>query len=81
MFQQNSPEDFVIATGLRFSVRKFIEWSAEALGMRVRWDGSGVYQVDYCDGKSIVSINQRYFRPTKVESLLGDPSKAKQKLG
>jgi GDPmannose 4,6-dehydratase len=93
MLQQDQPDDFVIATGVQYSVRQFIEWTATALGMQLRWEGSGVNEVAYWtnrhshkDGnpgppEPIVRIDPRYFRPTEVETLLGDPSKAKQKLG
>jgi GDPmannose 4,6-dehydratase len=62
-------------------VRQFIEWTATELGMQIRWEGSGVNEIGYADGKAIVRIDPRYFRPTEVETLLGDPTKAKQKLG
>ena len=81
MLQQDKPEDFVIATGLQYSVRQFIEWTADELGMKIRWDGSGVNEIGYNNGVPIIRIDPRYFRPTEVETLLGDPSKAKQKLG
>ena len=81
MLQQDTPDDFVIATGKQYSVRQFIEWTATALGMQLRWEGEGVNEVGYADGKVIVRIDPRYFRPTEVKTLLGDPTKAKQKLG
>lgn len=81
MLQQEQPEDFVIATGEQHSVRQFINWAAEALGMPLRWEGEGVHEVAYWHEKPVVRIDPRYFRPTEVESLLGDPTKAKQKLG
>jgi len=92
MLQQDQPEDFVIATGVQYSVREFIEWTAAALGMAIRWEGSGVDEVGYAvifseEQQSIspdvpvVRIDPRYFRPTEVETLLGDPTKAKEKLG
>ena len=81
MLQQEQPEDFVIATGVQYSVRQFIEWTAEELGMSLRWEGEGVNEVGYWNDKPIVKIDPRYFRPTEVETLLGDPSKAKQILG
>ena len=81
MLQQEQPEDFVIATGVQYSVRQFIEWTAEELGMTLRWEGEGVNEVGYWNDKPIVKIDPRYFRPTEVETLLGDPSKAKQILG
>ncbi len=87
MLQQDKADDFVIATGMQYSVSQFIEWTANALGMQIRWEGSGVNKVGYSviPGElretAIVRIDPRYFRPTEVETLLGDPSKAKQKLG
>ena len=109
MLQQDHPEDFVIATGVQYTVRQFIEKAAAALGMQLRWQGTGVNEVGYAvippsvispsvipgstrdpwiadqvrNDKSvpIIRIDPRYFRPTEVQSLLGDPTKAKQKLG
>tara|TARA_B100001105_G_scaffold44876_1_gene33103 strand:+ start:149 stop:1273 length:1125 start_codon:yes stop_codon:yes gene_type:complete len=93
MLQQDAPEDFVIATGVQHSVRQFIIWSAEELGIRLRFEGEGVDEigiVDSIDGENapavsvgdvIIRIDPAYFRPAEVESLLGDPSKAKAKLG
>jgi len=81
MLQQDTAEDFVIATGKQYSVRQFIEWTATELGMQICWEGEGVNEVGYADGKAIIRIDPRYFRPTEVETLLGDPTKAKQKLG
>jgi len=93
MLQQELPEDFVIATGVQYSVRQFIEWSAAELGIKLRFEGQGVHEVAIIDsiagdkapalkpGQIIVRIDPRYFRPTEVETLLGDPSKAKVKLG
>ena len=81
MLQQEQAEDFVIATGVQYSVRQFIEKTATALGMQLRWDGTGVNEVGYWNNKPIIKIDPRYFRPTEVETLMGDPSKAKEKLG
>ena len=81
MLQQEKPEDFVIATGLQYSVREFIEWTAAELGMPLRWQGAGVEEVAYWGDKAVVRIDPRYFRPAEVETLLGDPQKAKKKLG
>ncbi|MEO5659085.1 MAG: GDP-mannose 4,6-dehydratase, partial [Polaromonas sp.] len=81
MLQQDQPEDFVIATGVQYSVRQFIEWSAAELGKQVRWEGEGVDEVGYWNDQPVIKIDPRYFRPTEVETLLGDPAKAKQKLG
>jgi GDPmannose 4,6-dehydratase len=81
MLQQTEADDFVIATGKQYSVRQFIEWTAVELGMQIRWEGEGVNEIGYADGKAIIRIDPRYFRPTEVETLLGEPSKAKQKLG
>lgn len=81
MLQQDKPEDFVIATGIQYTVRQFIEKTAAALDMRIRWEGSGVDEVGYWNNRPIIKIDSRYFRPTEVQTLLGDPSKAKNKLG
>jgi GDPmannose 4,6-dehydratase len=81
MLQQTQAEDFVIATGVQYSVRQFIEMAAQALEMTIRWEGTGVNEVGYWNDQPIIRIDPRYFRPTEVETLLGDPSKAKLKLG
>src|SRR6056297_1553364 len=95
MLQQEQPEDFVIATGKQYSVREMVETAAEELGIRLRWEGQGVEEVGIVDeisqlkiqnsklkiGDSFVRIDPRYFRPAEVETLLGDPRKAQQKLG
>ena len=93
MLQQESPDDFVIATGVQYSVRQFIEWSAAELGVTLKFEGQGVDEtasvVSIIGDKApalkvgdvIVRIDPRYFRPTEVETLLGDPTKAKEKLG
>jgi GDPmannose 4,6-dehydratase len=97
MLQQDHPEDFVIATGVQYSVRQFIEMSAERLGFTIAWQGQGVDEVGVVDqishssaadkcpalrpGMVIIRIDPRYFRPTEVETLLGDPTKAREKLG
>ena len=81
MLQQEQAEDFVIATGVQYSVRQFINWTAEVLGMTLRWQGEGINEVAYWNETPVVRIDPRYFRPTEVETLLGDPSKAKHKLG
>lgn len=83
MLQQDEPEDFVIATGVQYSVRDFVDAAAKEFGIPVRWEGSGVEEkgVDAKTGKVIVAVDPRYFRPTEVETLLGDPTKAKEKLG
>jgi GDPmannose 4,6-dehydratase len=93
MLQQDQPEDFVIATGVQYSVRDFVRWSAAELGVTLRFEGVGIEEhavVDRIDGELapalkvgdvIVRVDPRYFRPAEVETLLGDPAKAKQKLG
>ncbi len=81
MLQQEEPEDFVIATGEQYSVRDFVNATAAELGMTLSWEGQGVDEVGYWDGKVIVCVDPRYFRPTEVETLLGDASKAREKLG
>jgi GDPmannose 4,6-dehydratase len=90
MLQQSEPEDFVIATGEQYSVRDFVNAAAAELGIRIKWQGQGVEEQGVVAlskgsqataGQVIVRVDPRYFRPTEVETLLGDPSKAKQKLG
>ena len=82
MLQQEQPEDFVIATGVQYSVRDFVNAAAKEIRMSIRWEGQGVDEKGYDEqGKCIVAVDPRYFRPTEVETLLGDASKAKQKLG
>jgi GDPmannose 4,6-dehydratase len=83
MLQQDEPEDFVIATGHQYSVREFVEASAREIGLSIRWEGEGVDEVGIDDksGKTVVSVDPRYFRPTEVETLLGDATKARQVLG
>ena len=93
MLQQDTPEDFVISTGRQYSVRQFIEWSANAIGVEIEFEGSDVNEKavvtsvkgdkspNISVGDVIVRVDSRYFRPAEVESLLGDSSKAKEKLG
>jgi GDPmannose 4,6-dehydratase len=83
MLQQDEPEDYVIATGAHYSVREFIAAAARQLDIRIHWEGQGVDEkgIDEETGKIIVAVDPRYFRPTEVEDLLGDASKARQKLG
>jgi GDPmannose 4,6-dehydratase len=81
MLQQEMPEDFVIATGVQYSVRDFVNAAAKELDMQIAWQGTGAEEKGYLDGKCVVQVDARYFRPTEVETLLGDPSKAKEKLG
>lgn len=93
MLQQENPDDFVIATGVQYSVRDFIRWSAAELGVTLRFEGRGVDEIAIVEsiegddapslsvGDTVVRIDARYFRPTEVETLLGDPTKAKAKLG
>ena len=81
MLQQETAEDFVIATGVQYSVRDFVNAAAKELNMHITWQGTGIDEKGYLDGKCVVQVDARYFRPTEVETLLGDPTKAKQKLG
>jgi GDPmannose 4,6-dehydratase len=93
MLQQDKPEDFVVATGVQYSVREFITWAAQELGVELRFEGRGVEEKGVVErvtsnlasavkpGDIIVRIDPRYFRPAEVETLLGDPTKAKEKLG
>lgn len=82
MLQQEQPEDFVIATGVQYSVRDFVNAAAKEIGLEVNWRGKGVEEKGYDkSGNCIVAVDPRYFRPTEVETLLGDPTKAREKLG
>ena len=82
MLQQDKPEDFVIATGVQYSVRQFVDETAAVLGMKLTWKGEGVDEKAFDEeGRCVVEVDPRYFRPTEVETLLGDPTKARQKLG
>jgi GDPmannose 4,6-dehydratase len=83
MLQQSEAEDFVIATGEQHSVREFVERAGRELDINIDWQGSGVdeHGIDSQSGRTIVKVDPRYFRPTEVDTLLGDPTKAKQKLG
>ncbi len=83
MLQQDEPDDFVIATGVQYSVRDFVNVAAGKVGIKIRWEGEGVDEkgIDVETGKVIVSVDPEYFRPTEVETLLGNPAKAKAKLG
>ena len=93
MLQQDAPDDFVIATGVQYSVREFITWAATDLGITLAFEGEGINEVGVVSevrgddapgvkpGQVIMRVDPRYFRPAEVETLLGDPSKAKQKLG
>ena len=81
MLQQKKPEDFVIATGKQYSVRDFINFAAKELDMKISWRGKGIHEVGVFEGKDIIKVDPRYFRPSEVETLLGDASKAKSKLG
>lgn len=83
MLQQDKPDDYVIATGKQHSVREFIELAARELGIGLRWQGHGTEEkgIDENTGKVVIAVDPRYFRPTEVDALLGDPSKARKKLG
>jgi GDPmannose 4,6-dehydratase len=93
MLQQNKPEDYVIASGVQYSVRQFIEWTASELGIEIKFEGKGIDQIGIVNkvsgdkspalkvGDVVIRIDSRYFRPTEVETLLGDTTKAKHKLG
>jgi GDPmannose 4,6-dehydratase len=93
MLQQDKPEDFVIATGRQYSVRRFVELAARELGIEIAWQGEGVHErgviasisgdkaPGVAVGQPIVAVDPQYFRPTEVETLLGDPSRARDRLG
>jgi GDPmannose 4,6-dehydratase len=80
MLQKNKPEDFVIATGVQYSVRDFINLASKNLDMKIDWKGKGLDEVGSFDGKEIIKVDPRYFRPSEVETLLGDASKARDIL-
>jgi GDPmannose 4,6-dehydratase len=83
ILQQEVPDDYVLATGVTTKVRTFVEWAFADVGITLRWDGEGAAEKGYCDatGRCMVEVDPRYFRPTEVDLLIGDPSKAKEKLG
>ena len=83
MLQQDEPDDYVIATGEQYSVREFVEAAAPFFGLNIEWMGEGLDEIgiDKTTKRTIVAVNEKYFRPAEVESLLGDPTKAKEKLG
>lgn len=83
MLQQDSPEDYVIATGQQYSVRDFVEKSADYFGMDIEWQGEGLEEIgiDRSTGRVVIRVDDKYFRPAEVESLLGDATKAKEQLG
>lgn len=82
MLQQEAPEDFVIATGVQYSVREFVDRAADRLGMTIRWEGTGVEEKGYDEtGRCVVVVDPGYFRPAEVETLLGDASRARERLG
>ena len=83
MLQQDEPEDYVIATGKQYSVREFVEEAAPYFGMQITWRGEGLDEIGYdiFSGKEVIRVNPKYFRPAEVETLLGDATKAKEKLG
>jgi GDPmannose 4,6-dehydratase len=83
MLQQDKPDDFVLATGKMYSIREMIEIAFGFKGFNIKWKGEGINEIGYDEktGRELVSIDERYFRPAEVEQLLGDPSKAKEKLG
>ena len=80
MLQQDKPEDFVIATGRQYSVRQFVEEVAKNLEIDLQWQGNAQDEVGLCDGKVVIKVDAKYYRPAEVETLLGDPTKAKTKL-
>lgn len=83
MLQQDKPDDYVLATGVTTTVRQFVEWSFAEAGIELVWEGSGLSEIGRCKatGRAIVEVDPRYFRPTEVELLLGDPAKARANLG
>tara|TARA_B100000530_G_scaffold206114_1_gene131628 strand:+ start:921 stop:1913 length:993 start_codon:yes stop_codon:yes gene_type:complete len=81
--QHDTPDDFVLATGKMYSVREFVEYAAEYFGFRIQWRGEGLKETGYCPtmGRDIIRVSEKYYRPTEVEQLLGDATKAKEVLG
>ena len=81
--QHDTPDDFVLATGKMYSVREFVEYAAEYFGFRIEWRGEGLKETGYCPtmGRDIIRVSEKYYRPTEVEQLLGDATKAKEVLG
>ena len=80
MLQQEKPDDFIIATGKQHSIREFVNMASKYIDMKIEWSGSGLNEVGSYDGRDIIKVDPRYFRPTEVENLLGDATKAKEKL-
>jgi GDPmannose 4,6-dehydratase len=81
MMQTNKPDDYVIATGQQYSVKEFINFTAKELGIVIQWKGRGINEKGYWNNKCIIEIDKEYFRPTEVNSLKGDSSKARKLLG
>jgi GDPmannose 4,6-dehydratase len=83
MLQQDEPDDYVVATGVQYSVREFVEEAAPYFGMKIAWEGEGLDEVGYDvqTGNKVIVVNPKYFRPAEVETLLGDATRAKEKLG
>ena len=83
MLQQDQPDDYVIATGEQYSVRDFVNTAAPIFGMKIEWMGEGLNEVgyDWNTKRPVIKVDPKYFRPTEVETLLGDATKAKEKLG
>jgi len=83
MLQQDTPDDYVIATGVQYSVKDFVERCAPYFGMKIEWQGEGIDEIgiDLNSGKTVVRVDEKYFRPAEVQSLLGDATKARTKLG
>ena len=83
MVQQDQPDDYVLATGVTIAVREFVEWCFAEVGINLSWEGEGIAEQGICQatGKVLVAVDPRYFRPTEVELLIGDATKAFEKLG
>jgi len=82
MLQQDEPDDYVLATGVATSVRTFVEWAFQEVGIAIEWKGSGLSErgIDASTGNVVIEVDPRYFRPTEVDCLIGDASKARAKL-
>ncbi len=83
MLQQEEPDDYCISTGVQYTVREFVDAACKEVGIKLRWEGKGIHEkgIDAASGKSLVEVDPRYFRPAEVDTLLGDSTKAREKLG
>ena len=81
MMQQEKPETFIIATGKTYSIREIVEFAFENAGMKITWEGDGLYEVGKVDDKIVVRVSEEFYRPNEVDLLIGNSTKAREKLG